>query len=342
MYNTDLWLALLDKDNPRSHPLLAALLYAFCPAAARWWLAGADVALLPFDPVWQALKDLSGGETLKAALTRYGFEDILDEAKRYVDEVDAYRRTHPGIDSPETLPTFPGGRMSLDRRFGLSDAIAKMGKDWSNFFAYIRAWAFLYPDWEARIQFFATPEFNPVRLALTLPGIRRPVYLPAWLWTLKKGYAVRMVIGLPVEDEQDEIRFSLAACSPEYLPARSSVEADTGKAAESKPWLAPGGAFVVPEVWALKCSDGIAEPRDPHVEDEHLLPLVNALADAAEKGPYPPLNALRSPSACRKCVYIQLCYQEHHLAPLALSAAPFNNPSTSLKGALRASAAEHA
>ena len=132
MYNTDLWLALKDKDNPRGHPLLAALLYAYCPAAARWWLTGADAAFLPFDcsfaalrtsaqgrpfdPVWQALNDLSSGETLKAALTRYGFEDILDEAKKYVGEVDAYRRTHPGIDSPETLPTFPGGRMSLDRR----------------------------------------------------------------------------------------------------------------------------------------------------------------------------------------------------------------------------------
>ena len=181
MYTTDLWLALLDKDNPRSHPLLAALLYAFCPAAARWWLAGADPAHLPFDPVWQAMKDLSGGETLKAALTRYGFEDILDEAKRYVDDVDAYRRTHPGINASETLPTFPGGRMALDRRFGLSDAIANLGKDWSNFFAYIRAWAFLCPDWEAKIQFFAAPELGHVRLALTLPGIRRPVYLPAWL-----------------------------------------------------------------------------------------------------------------------------------------------------------------
>ncbi|MBU4224389.1 MAG: general stress protein, partial [Chloroflexi bacterium] len=214
MYTTDLWLALLDKDNPRSHPLLAALLYAFCPAAARWWLAGSDPALLPFNPVWQALKDLSSGETLKAALTRYGFEDILDEAKRYVDDVDAYRRTHPGIDAPETLPTFPGGRMSLDRRFGLTDAITNLGKDWSNFFAYIRAWAFLCPDWEAKIQFFAAPELSHVRLALTLPGIRRPAYLPAWLWTVKQGYATRLVIGLPMDTMS---RMSSASAWPPAL-----------------------------------------------------------------------------------------------------------------------------
>lgn len=316
MYRTDLWLALLDKDNPRGHPLLAALLYAFCPAAARWWLAGADPTLLPFDPAWQALKDLSSGETLKDALTRYGFEDILDEAKRYVNDVDAYRRTHPGIDAPETLPTFPGGRMSLDRRFGLSDAIANLGKDWSNFFAYIRAWAFLCPEWEARIQFFAAPELGHVRLTLTLPGIRRPAYLPAWLWTLKQEYAIRIVIGLPIDDEQDEIRFSLAARSPAYLPA-NEVEADK---AESKP---PGGSRpwpVPPEVWALNRNSGIAEPRDPRLDDEHLLALINSLANAAdEKGPHPPLVALQRPSDCRKCGYLALCYQDHRLTPLALS-----------------------
>jgi hypothetical protein len=38
---TDLFTALAERENPRGHPLLAALLYAFCPAAARWWLAGA-------------------------------------------------------------------------------------------------------------------------------------------------------------------------------------------------------------------------------------------------------------------------------------------------------------
>jgi hypothetical protein len=38
---TDLFTALVDRENPRGHPLLAALLYAFCPATARWWLAGA-------------------------------------------------------------------------------------------------------------------------------------------------------------------------------------------------------------------------------------------------------------------------------------------------------------
>ena len=68
---TDLFMALLDKENPRGHPILAALTYAFCPAAARWWLAGVD-PVIPFDPLWQALEDLVSGSTLKEALSSYG------------------------------------------------------------------------------------------------------------------------------------------------------------------------------------------------------------------------------------------------------------------------------
>ena len=33
--HTDLFRALIDDDNPRGHPLLAGLLYAFCPAEER-------------------------------------------------------------------------------------------------------------------------------------------------------------------------------------------------------------------------------------------------------------------------------------------------------------------
>jgi hypothetical protein len=33
---TDLFIALLNRKNAREHPILSAILYAFCPAAARW------------------------------------------------------------------------------------------------------------------------------------------------------------------------------------------------------------------------------------------------------------------------------------------------------------------
>ncbi|MBT3390124.1 MAG: hypothetical protein HN413_06905, partial [Chloroflexi bacterium] len=89
---TDLFLALKDAQNPRGHPILAALAYVFCPAAARWWLAGADPAE-PFDPVWQSLSDLAAGEeTLKDALKRYGFEGLMEQVKTYIGQVESYRR----------------------------------------------------------------------------------------------------------------------------------------------------------------------------------------------------------------------------------------------------------
>ena len=66
---TDLFLALLNRGNARGHPILSALLYAFCPAAARWWLAGAEPTI-PFDPVWQSLQDLASGGTLLVHLNR--------------------------------------------------------------------------------------------------------------------------------------------------------------------------------------------------------------------------------------------------------------------------------
>ncbi len=167
--STDLFAALLDKENPRGHPILAALLYGFCPAAARWWLAGAD-PVIPFDPLWRALEDIASGSILKETLSSYGFEDLLDIAQTYVGQVDAWRSRHPGIHAPEMLPTFSGGRIEMSRRFGQRAAIRKFGDRWDNFFAYIRAWAFVASDWEARLRFSEPPHFSQIRLALMLPG----------------------------------------------------------------------------------------------------------------------------------------------------------------------------
>src|SRR5512142_2622879 len=99
--HSDLFLALLNRKNPRGHPILSAMLYTFCPAAARWWLAGADPTP-PFDPVLQSLKDLASGGTLLEHLKCYGFENLIDDIKEYVQEVQTYRSQHP-IQAPETL-----------------------------------------------------------------------------------------------------------------------------------------------------------------------------------------------------------------------------------------------
>jgi hypothetical protein len=232
---TDLFLAIKDPQNPRGHPLLAALLYAFCPAAARWWLAGAEPDKV-FDPIWQALTDQAEGGTLKEVLTSYGFETLLADVKQYVEQVEAFRRLHPGIAAPERLPTFDGGHLELAKRFGLQEAIAKLGGRWENFFTYIRAWAFLVSDWEAEMRFFNAPDLARSQLMLNLPGIRRPVRFPAWIWLDQVGHGARVVIGLLVRGrEQDELRFALARLA--------GPEGD-------KPWP------VQPEVWALDREGG--------------------------------------------------------------------------------------
>jgi len=299
--HTDLFLALLDKDNPRGHPILAALLYAFCPAAARWWLAGAEPVVL-FDPLWQALTDLAKGETLKEALLRYGFEDLLDNARGYVDEVEAYRRVRPGVFAPETLPFFPGGHLELASRFGHQEAINKLGGQWENFFAYIRAWAFTAQDWETNVRFFAAPEIAVMRLALMLPGTRRPAWFPAFVWTARHGpSATRIVIGLPVvEKAQDQLRFALVQHAGQE---------------GNKPWPSP------PEVWAVDRLSGFAEPFDAKlVTTNALAGLVESLSQLAQAGPWLPRAALQNSSACDACGYKAQCFTpKGELGPLALN-----------------------
>ena len=297
--NTDLFMALLDKENPRGHPILAALAYTFCPAAARWWLAGAD-PVIPFDPLWRALEDRVSGNTLKEALSSYGFEDLLDVAQNYVNQVDAWRDRHPGIDAPELLPTFPGGRVEMSRRFGHRNAIRGFGDRWDNFFAYIRAWAFVGLDWEARMRFPEPPHLSRIRLAFMLPGFRRPVYYPAWSWLDQAENTRRVVIGL-IENEgaQNQLCLSLAW--------RANPVGE-------KPWPA------TPEVWALGRDRGNADHFDARLPKDSLPHVIEQLAGAARSGPYPPLAALRGWGQCASCGYRSQCYTDSgELSLLALS-----------------------
>jgi hypothetical protein len=296
---TDLFLALLDEANPRGHPILAALTYAFCPAAARWWLAGAD-PVVSFDPAWRALEDLAAGSTLREALCRHGFESLVDVAKEYVSQVDAWRDRHPGIHAPETLPTFSGGRISVSQRFGSQAAIENLGGRWGNFFAYIRTWAFVCRDWESTMRFPASPEFAPVRLAFSLTGIRRPVYFPAWLWVSQVKNATRSVLGfVVVESEQDQLRLGLAR--------RANPVGD-------KPWPSP------PEVWALEWGSGSADYFDDQLPDDAFPGVVEQLTEVAQNGPHPPLEALRGSAKCSHCGFRAQCFTNTgEISPLTLT-----------------------
>lgn len=284
---TDLFRALKDNQNPRGHPILAALSYIFCPAAARWWLAGADPDE-PFDPVWQSLSDLAAGEeTLKDALERYGLEGLMEQVKVYVGQVESYRRLNKRTIAPELSPMFPGGRLDVSERHLYNKAIEKLGGQWAHLFAYIRSWAFCVKDWEECFRFSVEPEFTRVHIMLTLSGVRRPVRFPVWQWIARHGYTRRYILGMiTTNPSHDQLRFGLARlANPEG----------------NKPWP------VQPEVWALQIN-GQAAPCEISFSADELPLLVERLAKLTADGTHPPLTALQEPSRCRACGYQVQCY----------------------------------
>lgn len=296
---TDLFCALLNRNNARGHPILSAMLYAFCPTAARWWLAGADPTP-PFDPIWQCLQDLASGGTLLDHLTRYGFGGLMEEIKEYVKEVRAYRSQHP-IQAPELLPLFRGGKIPAGRRFGSQNAINNLGGDWRNLFIYVRTWAFLSQDWRIGMRIERDTDYilSSEKISLTLPFTRLPLQFDAWIWKVSVGHVMEIKIGLLVpRAEQDQLRFSLLRCS---------------SPAGNQPW--PN----TPTVFALDHESGEVQHFDQTLADKDLERVVQSLSNLAKHGPHPPLNAIRHPSICKKCGYQNLCFEKNFISPHALS-----------------------
>jgi hypothetical protein len=296
---TDLFRALLYSKNARGHPILSAMLYAFCPSASRWWLAGAEPTL-PFDPVWQSLQDLTSGGTLVDHLNRYGFDGLIEEIKKYVQQVKTYRSLHP-IQAPELLPLFLGGTIPVGMRYGSQNAINNLGGDWRNLFIYVRTWVYLSQDWRIgmKIPSDASCSLSPETVLLTLPSTRLPVHFETWIWKVRVGHVTETRIGLLVwRGEQDQLRFSLTQrCSP---PG-------------DQPW--PNR----PIVFALDRDTGEAEPFNQTLADKNLERVVQSLSNLAKNGPQPPLQALSHASICKLCGYQHLCFNKHFLSPHALA-----------------------
>jgi hypothetical protein len=295
---TDLFLALLNRQNARGHPILSALLYAFCPTAARWWLVGAD-PVLPFDPVWKSLEDLSSGETLHAFLIKYGFDNLIEDIRAYIREVEEYRKQH-SVRSPELMPIFRGGKISVSRRYGSQNAINNLGSDWRNLNIYVRTWAFLSQDWRIGMQIERDSMYSlkAEKVCLTLPGIRLPVQFDTWIWQVPVGHVTETKIGMLVSGgEQDQLRFALMRrCTT------------LGKQHWSN----------TPTLFALDRENGEINHFDQILSDKDLEGLVQSLSALAKKGPYPPLNALHHPSICKQCGYQLLCFEKNSLSQHAL------------------------
>ena len=297
---TDLFSALLNRENRRGHPILSAMLYSFCPAAARWWIAGADPQP-PFEPVWQAIKDWDPEISLAERLTQYGLGDVLDVVRKYVGAVDKYRFQHRNVLAPELLPFFFGGEFPLNRRFGSENGIRNLGGDWKNLFIYARTWAFLLEDWRSGILADHDTGYSlkMETVLLTLPDCRQPVHFEALVWRVRTGHVTEARIGALLQDgEQDLLRLALLGLS--------SPQVDH---------LWPN----LPLVYAMNPETGEAKLTDLPISSRELPALVRQLAKAAQEGPYPPLTALQRPSVCKGCGYQNLCYHNSNLAPHLLA-----------------------
>lgn len=297
--HTDLFLALRDPENPRGHPILAAWLYAYCPAAARWWLNGAE-PIQVFDPLWFALTERAAGKTLAEVLRALGFETLLPDVKQYLEQVEAYRRHHPHLPAPELLPTFSGGRLDAAKQFNHHAAIAKLGGAWPNYFAFIHAWAFVYRDWATHLKLPENAVFSAPRLALTVEGVRKPAFVPAWAWEVALQEAPktkRIILGCLEPEPHDQIKLALFH--------------QAGLAGE-KPWPQ------WPEIHELH-PNGQTTPADLRLPDGMLPALVARLADCAKNGPHPPLPALQKAEKCRGCGFRAQCFTpKGELSALAL------------------------
>jgi hypothetical protein len=297
---TDLFLAMLNPKNARGNPILSALVYTFCPAAARLWLMGV-VPKPPFDPVWKSLEDLSTGKTLLEFLTQYGFENLLDEIRSYVGEVEEYRRQHSNFQAPELMPLFRGGKISVSRRYGSQNAIQNLGGDWRNLFIYIRTWAFLSHDWRKAMQIGRDTDYSlkAEKVCLTLPpGVRMPVQFDTWVWQIPVGHVTETKIGsLLSNGEQDQLRFSLLN--------RCTTLGE-------QPWSN------TPAIFSLDRETGETRHFDQLLANRDLENTVESLSNLAKKGPHPPLNALRQPSICKQCGYQQLCFTRNYISQHAL------------------------
>lgn len=275
------------------------MLYTFCPAAARWWLVGADPTP-PFDPIWKSLEDLTTGATLHDFLIKYGFDNLVEDIRAYIREVEAYRRQHNNIRSPELMPLFRGGNLSVSRRYSSQHAINNLGGDWRNLYLYVRTWAFLSQDWRSSMRLDRDSEYalNAETVCLTLPGVRLPVQFDTWIWKASVGHVTEAKIGaLVAGGEQDQLRFAL-------LKRCTTL----GK----QPWPS------APAIFALDRENGEAKRFDQTLADRDLENIVGSLSDLAKKGPHPPLAALRQPSICKRCGYQQLCFERNFISPHAL------------------------
>ena len=298
--------SLAKETQGRSNPIVTALLYSYCPAAAHWYVRNSPVEVV-FDLVWKALEDYATGKTLAECLTEYGLSTVIPEIKHFIEQVELFRRrqTH-SMSAPETTMLFKSGKRA-DSTFGLQSQMEQLGGSWNNVLEYARIWAYVMRDWKASMKLRSGDsvrrEFKKFTVSLSAPGVhsRLRVHLPVWGWEVTVGKVKSVYLGLLVSrGKQDALRFALVH--------NSDLVGD-------KPW--PGGQR--PYLYALDRVSGETEYMNLAMDLEYALKMVMPIYRAARIGPNFPMAALHDRDHCLACGYRKICFGEKNNSLLVAS-----------------------
>src|SRR3990170_3770875 len=147
---TDLFVAAKDKMG-RPNPIMAALLYSFCPGAAYWYVRNVQPEEV-VDVVWRALEDYATGKTMREFLEGYGLATLIPDIKKYIEQVTLFRSRYTALGmAPELSTLFTGDRASQST-YGVQNELNNLGGSWKSLISYVRVWAFLMRDWKAEMK----------------------------------------------------------------------------------------------------------------------------------------------------------------------------------------------
>jgi hypothetical protein len=286
----DLFSAILAPEIPRDHPTYAALLYAYCPAAAGWWKSGVALPPASYDVAWHVLLDYTTGADLRSVLDKYGLGKLLGPIKKYVHAVSDLRNQYPALQAPELLPIYDLVQTETSDRFGLHDPIREhFGGDWKNVFEYVRIWAFVIPDWTIQILHHNASDFSIHRQELTfrMPDPTAPIRFPAFVW--RSGIR---------DPERPRIAFLSNGAVPDQM---RGIVGLLSAPDDTQVWE------VSPHIYLLDPKTGKVSPFEPTAPTERMLEILSGLAEASRSGPYPPLAALNNPDRCKPCPFNIWC-----------------------------------
>jgi len=280
----------------KSNPIVAALLYSFCPAAAHWYVRNVQPEVV-FDVVWQALEDYATGKSMVECLEGYGLATLIPDVKRYIEQVTLFRSRHTSVGTaPELTILFKGDR-SGQSVYGLQNQLNNLGGSWKSVLSYVRVWAFLMRDWKTQMKIPPGDQvmrgFKKFIVSLSAPGdySSSKVHFPVWGWDVTIGKVRSIYLGLLVSGQrQDALRVALVY--------NSDLVDDKG-------W--PGQR---PYVYSLDRDIGTADHINLSIDQSDVLSMVVKMYEAARVGPNFPLAVLRDRDACLSCGYKKACYGE--------------------------------